>query len=182
MRHKLVVSMLLFCGAGFSQSADLERGGTEVRGFGGLAADSSNVFGDPKFSAGVEAAMGLNRYVALTGHYALDQIGRSGCSFFAPCTPFENEKMHEFMAGLRLSVPNHSRVTPYAAGTIGAVRLVNFGSSVSNPSTQFGVGVGIGLNIRIRHRIGVTLDVHTVHAVSTEIWVIRPTAGFYYRF
>jgi len=181
MRHKLVVSMLLFCGAGFSQSTDLAQGRFEVRGFGGPAVDTSSIFGDLKFSGGVEAAMGLNRYLALTGHYALDRIGRSNWCFFGPCTPLENEKMHEFMGGLRLSVPQ-SRVTPYAAGTIGAVRLVNFNSSVSSPSTQFAVGVGLGLNIRISHGTGVALDLHTIHAVSTEIWVIRPTAGFYFRF
>lgn len=177
-----MLSMLLFCGVGFSQSADLERGRYEVRGFGGLAGDSSNIFGDPKFSGGVGAAMGLNRYVALTGHYALDRIGRSYFLCFSTCPPLADEKMNEFMGGVRLSVPNHSRITPYAAGTIGAVRLVNFGSSVSNPSTQLGVGAGLGLNIRIRPRIGIALDLHTVHAVSTEVWVIRPTAGFYYRF
>ena len=88
--------------------------------------------------------------------------------------------MHEFMGGVRLSVP--SRVTPYAVGTIGAVRLVNFSSSVSSPSTQLAVGAGLGLNIRIRHRIGVAVELHAVHAVSTEICVIRPTAGMYYRF
>ncbi len=177
-----MLSMLLFCGVGFSQSADLERGRYEVRGFGGLAGDSSNIFGDPKFSGGVGAAMGLNRYVALTGHYALDRIGRSNWCFFGPCAPLANEKAHEFMGGLRLSFPNHSRITPYAAGTIGAVRLVNFSSSATIPSTQFAVGVGVGLNIRIHQRIGVALDLHAVHAVSTEVWVIRPTAGFYYRF
>jgi hypothetical protein len=182
MRHRLVVSMLLFCGVGFPQSADLERGRYEVRGFGGLAVETSNILGDSKFSGGVGAAMGLNRYVALTGHYALDRIGRSNWCFFGPCAPLANEKMYEFMGGLRLSFPNHSRVTPYAAGTIGAVRLVNFRSSASSPSTQFAVGAGLGLSIRIRPRFGVALDLHAIHAVSTEIWVIRPTAGFYYRF
>jgi hypothetical protein len=69
----------------------------------------------------------LNRHVALTGHYALDRIGRSYILCFSTCPPLAEEKMHEFMGGVRLSVPNHSRITPYAAGTIGAVRLVNFG-------------------------------------------------------
>lgn len=182
MRHKIVVFMLLFCGAGFSQSAHLEQGRFEVRGFGGLAGDSSNIFGDPKFSGGVGAAMGLNRYVALTGHYALDRIGRSNWCFSGPCAPLANEKAHEFMGGLRLSLPNHSRVTPYAAGTIGAVRLVNFNSSATIPSTQFAAGVGVGLNIRIHQGIGAALELHGVRAVSTEVWVIRPTVGFYYRF
>jgi hypothetical protein len=174
--------MLLFCGAGFSQSADLERGIYEVRGFVGRAGHAPTVFGHSKLSGGVGAAMGLNRYLALTGHYALDRMSRLNWCFIGPCTPLDNERMHEFMGGLRLSFPNDSRVTPYAAGTFGAVRLVNFGSSVSNPSTRFGVGAGLGLNIRIRPRIGIALDLHPVHAVSTEIWVVRLTAGMYYRF
>lgn len=168
---------------GFSQSADLDRGRVEINGFVGTTVDTSTIFGtSSKVGGGVEAAFGVNRHVAVTGDYSFNRIGQEGFLCFAPCTPLPDETIHEFMGGIRFSLPNGSRFTPYATGTIGGLRLAEFAFNSRGSSTEFAFGVGLGLGVRISRRTGIVLDLRGVDAVSPSVWFVQPSAGFYFRF
>jgi hypothetical protein len=93
----------------------------------------------------------LNRFIALTGNYATS-FHRSGDRYcvFEECFDFEDHRrLDEFMGGVRFSVPNASRITPYGAVTAGALVLTTrtgtsetaFGR-MSNASPHFGVAAG----------------------------------------
>ncbi len=175
-----MVAALILCATGFSQPVDLDRGKYEIRGYGGVAGSTALFSSSPNFSAGVEASAGLNRYLAATGNYTFNDIGQTGFCLFGSCAPIPDQKVHEFMAGLRGSLPNHSRVTPYACGTIGAVRLVNFDPSLS--PARFAFGVGGGLDIRIGRATGFVLDLRGIDPRLSGTWIVRSTIGYYFRF
>ena len=115
-----------FSAAGLAQDGNLTHGRKEIRGFGGMTFGNSYLQ-RLTFSGGVEVAFGLNRYFGLTADYAYNSLGKDETAFCIPpssCTFKQTEKAHELMGGIRISVPNRSRVTPYASITTGLVRLV----------------------------------------------------------
>jgi len=174
---------VVFAVPGLSQSVDLDRGRVEINGFIGTTVDTSSVFGtSAKVGGGVEAAFGVNRHVAITGDYSFNRIGQTGFLCFGPCMPLPDETIHEFMGGVRFSLPNSSRFTPYATGTVGGLRLGNFGLSSAGSSTEFALGMGLGLDVRITRRTGILVDLRGVDAVSPGIWFVQPSAGFFFRF
>ncbi|MGH9591728.1 MAG: hypothetical protein ACRD5L_01460, partial [Bryobacteraceae bacterium] len=60
-RTKFVINAIVFCSCAFSQSADLDRGTSEIRGFVGTAVDISSFLGTGAgVGGGVEGAVGLN--------------------------------------------------------------------------------------------------------------------------
>ena len=135
----------------------------------------------PAFSAGVEGAIGLSRIITITGHYAFDHLNFDDL----------RSPVHEFMAGFRLSVPNHSRITPFGAVSAGSATLpmfnfINGTLAVPTPITHFALAIGPGVNYRISLRTGIFLDVRGV-AISFGFdtrpgWFVRTTGGFYFRF
>jgi hypothetical protein len=170
--------MLTFCGIGFSQSTDL--GKSEIRGFIGTAVDTSIILGtSAKLGGGVEGAYYLNPHVAVTGNYTLSRIGNEGICLFSACAPFPDEKFHELMGGVRLALPR--RVSPYVSATIGGLRTENFVNTASGQTTEFAFGIGVGLNIRITRRTGIGLDLRGINATSSKVWIVQPSAGFYFR-
>jgi hypothetical protein len=179
MKKALLACMLAFCGISFSQSADLGR--SEVRGFVNSALDVSTILGaSPKLGGGVEGAYYLNPHVAVTGNYTFARIGDNGFCLFGNCAPLPDEKIHEFMGGVRLSLP--WRVSPYVSGAIGGLRSENLGNSAPGGHTEFALGFGVGLNIRITRMTGIGLDLRGIDATSSQVWLVQPSAGFYFRF
>jgi len=197
IQNKLVVCAALLVSSAFSQSPDLSHGKIEIRGFGGGVNAGNLLETQPAFSAGVEGAVGINRIVAVTGHYAFDHLGTTDSSvcFSSGCSQsHRSQKMHEFMGGFRFSIPNRSRITPYAAISAGGVALVSkfslsspgFSSAGNISETKFAVATGGGANYRISQRSGINVDVRGV-AVSFGFssipgWIVRTTGGFYFRF
>jgi hypothetical protein len=178
----IVLCALALGTAAFSQNADADRGKKEILGFVGTAVDTSSILGTAaEVGGGVEAAYYVRRYLALTGNYAFDRIGIDPFCVFGPCGPFPDENIHEFMGGARVSLPGH-RAEPYLAATIGGLRLTNINGVTSNQSTNFGYAVGVGVNIGITHRTGVDLDLRGLDAVSSKVWFVRPSVGFFFRF
>jgi len=178
MTNKLAGCALLFCCTAFSQNSDPGRG--EIRGFIGTTVDTSSILSEEKLGGGVEGAFHLNRHVAVTANYALNRVGTGGFCFAFPCGPFPDEKIHEFMGGVRLSTA--TRVAPYVLATIGGIRTENFHAAASGKSTEFALGVGVGLDFRITRNTGIALEVRGIDAVSSQVWFVRPTIGFFFRF
>ena len=180
------------CATAFGQSPDLDRGKKEVRVFAGMST-SRAVSVDPTLSAGAEAAVGLNRMIALTGNYAISfhRIGDQYCAF-NDCFDFEeHRRLNEFMGGVRFSVPNPSRITPYGVVTAGALVLTDHTSasgtafgSISNTesSVRFGVAVGGGINFRITPRFGIAFDARGIDPIPGTAWYVHTIGGVYFRF
>jgi hypothetical protein len=183
MPKRLAVCVMALCGAGLSKSVDLDNGALEIRGFGGGAIKPRvSPEGTSRFGGSLEIAFGVDRQLALTGEYALSPFGVSEC-IFGLCTPSQDEKIHEFMGGFRFSEPGSSRITPYFAATIGAVRFVNRGFGAWSNRPEFAIGLGGGLDVRINPRPGFALEPRGIEtAAPFPIWIVRPTAGFYFRF
>ena len=192
---KFIISAILCCSGAFAQNTDLEHGKIEIRGFGGGIKTGNLRVSQPSFAAGVEAAIGLNRIVAVTGTYSFDRL-------YNRPEIFQSRVVHEFMGGFRFSVPNHSRITPYGAVSGGGVVLVDtpelfvsspgpFGGPGSNfpgssSTTHFAMAIGPGVNYRINSHAGIAVDIRGVAISfgldSTPGWFLRTTGGFYYRF
>jgi len=66
--------------------------------------------------------------------------------------------------------------------TIGGIRTENFHAAASGKSTEFALGVGVGLDFRITRNTGIALEVRGIDAVSSQVWFVRPTIGFFFRF
>jgi opacity protein-like surface antigen len=190
--HQLVMCALITCVSGFAQNEDLDHGRKEIRLFGGSAVGNA-VLHAPAFSGGVEAAVRLNRFIALTGNYAYNNLGSQtlkDCST-GGCTEIAGSgRADEFMGGIRVSVPNRHRITPYVALTLGGVR-VEATARVTSPSgnfsdsqseTKFGAGLGAGLDYRISRRFGFSVDARAIEPVPTAAWYVRTTGGLYFRF
>jgi len=182
--RKFVLFAVGFCSCAFSQSGDLSHGKIEIRGFGGGVNAGNLLVSQPAFSVGAEGAIGLNRIVAVTGDYSFDHLG----SF----NGFFNRRVHEYMGGFRFSIPNRSRITPYAGVSAGGAAVVDKFSSSSGFNSgsdslkKFAIALGAGANYRITRRTGVNVDVRGVAVSfgfnSTPGWIIRTTGGFYFRF
>ena len=192
---KFVISAIVCCSCALAQNTDLEHGQIEIRGFGGGIQAGNFHVSQPAFAVGVEAAIGLNRIVAVTGTYSFDRL-------YDRPDIFQSRVVHEFMGGFRFSIPNHSRITPYGAVSGGGVALVetpdllftfpppsggpgsNFASSSS--TTHFAIAIGPGVNYRINSHAGIAVDVRGVAISfgldSTPGWFLRTTGSFYYRF
>lgn len=194
-QYKFVISAILCCSCAFAQNTDLEHGKIEIRGFGGGIRAGNFHVSQPAFAAGVEAAIGLNRIVAVTGTYSFDRL------YDRPDIFQQSRVVHEFMGGFRFSIPNHSRITPYGAVSGGGVVLVDtpeffdqlITASLSGPSfasssstTHFAMAIGPGVNYRINSHAGIAVDVRGVAISfglnSTPGWFLRTTGSFYYRF
>jgi hypothetical protein len=184
------------CSRAFSQSADLSHGKVEIRGFGGGINAGNMLLNQPAFSAGVEGAFGLNRIIALTGYYAFDHLGTVdsvSCSSSECSQSHERRTMHEFMGGVRFSIPNRSRITPYGAVDAGRVlQTETFSLSGSGFSyagslavSRFAIALSGGANYRINRRTGINVDVRGIAAspgLESTGWMVRTAAGYYFRF
>jgi opacity protein-like surface antigen len=186
-----------FCSCAFSQSAEPAEDKIEIRGFGGGVNAGNLLLGQPAYSAGLEGALRLNRIIAVTGDYAFDHLGSIDTSFCFQSTcsqSHQSQTLHEFMGGVRFSIPNRSRISPYAGISAGGAALTGkfsasgagFSSSGSNSSTKFAFAIGAGADYRISRRTGINVEARGV-AVSFGVdsipgWIVRTTGGFYFRF
>jgi hypothetical protein len=93
---------------------------------------------------------------------------------------------HEIMAGIRLCIPNRSRLVPYFTATIGTVNST-YTSAFSSHADQ-AAAVGTGVDYSLGPRFGLTTRVRRV--VSSDAFLGgntfpsygRADAGFYFRF
>jgi opacity protein-like surface antigen len=196
-RRNLIVLAIVSCSCAFSQSGDRSNGRIEMRGFGGGVNAGNLLLSQPAFSTGVEGAIRLNRIVAVTGTYAFDRLGsidNSFCFASACSQSHQSQKMHEFMGGFRFSIPNRSRITPYAGISAGGVALTDkfsfsgggLSSAGADSMRKFAFAIGAGANYRISQRTGINVEARGV-AVSFGVhsipgWIVRTTGGFYFRF
>jgi opacity protein-like surface antigen len=197
MQLKSIPLAIVFCSCAFSQNVDLTHGKIEIRGFGGGVNAGNILVSQPAFSAGVEAAIGLNRIVAVTGDYVFDHLGSADNSFCfsGGCSQsHQSQQMHEFMGGFRFSIPNRSRIMPYGAVSAGGAALTQkfsssgpgFSSADSHSTTTFAFALGGGASYRLSRRTGINVDARGVAVTfasdSTPGWMVRTTGGFYFRF
>jgi opacity protein-like surface antigen len=183
---------------GVACAQDLEKGGFEVRASGGVNAGSRPVEGtSPSFA--VEGAYGLSRFVAVTGSYTHDFLNETSslfCTvpgFLSPgvipsgCNRVDlHSRIREFMGGVRLSVPNSSRITPYVRLSIGAVRQTTDSSppapfAGSTDKTEFGFAPGAGLDFKLTRHFGVGADATYVKA-DRFTGFYHVTGGVFFRF
>src|SRR5262249_53576724 len=129
-RLSWIIAGSIVC-SGLLAAQDLRRGRFEIRARGGI---NNTRFGTAP-AVWVEGAFGLSKSVASTGTYVHDYLNDDTIrfcvvSFFilpgqqiGQCTaaPSGTRRIHEFMGGLRLSLPNRSKFTPFVHASLGAV-------------------------------------------------------------
>jgi hypothetical protein len=145
---------------------DLGKGSFEVRASGGI--NASNGPGSwPLPSYELQTAFGISKVFALTAGYTHDYLPDtvlgSFCSSPIACNQQEfHNRIHEFMGGVRLSVPNSSPITPHLQFSMGAVRQTSDFSSFSR--TEFGIAPGAGLDFKLSRHFGIGVDANFVKA------------------
>ena len=169
---KAAVSLGLFTTAVHAQ--DLEKGRFEIRASGGINAGGGPI-DSPAPSYQVQAAFGLSRFFALTGDYTHDYLPDFEFVFAVPgqfSQGVVQNRIQEFMGGVRFSVPNHSPITPHLEFSMGAVRRTSDPSStnsrlflpLSSTQTEFGLAPGAGLDFKLGRHFGVGVDANFVKA------------------
>ena len=148
----------------------LDRGHVELAALLGGSLDTSSVFNRGKAAFGGQVAVGVNRRWAATFNYVAAKHDQGVCLFLCPPP---DRTLHEVMGGVRFSMLNEGRVTPYLSGTVGGVR---------STYSSFATGIGAGLNVRATKRFGLLVDLRGIYAVSPQTWIVRGTGGFYVRF
>jgi opacity protein-like surface antigen len=144
------------------------------------------------FMAGVEGAVNLNSVVALTGHYAYNDLG-SGIRLFCDsptCGRIQGDAaFHEYMGGIRVRANAAGRVSPYAGISAGGVRLSTTATipAASGPiqlrdsATQFAYAPGAGFDVKVVKHFAIGLDLRYVKAVDLA-WYVRTGLGLSFRF
>jgi hypothetical protein len=174
---------------------DLEKGGFEVRAFGGIINAGNGPTRVVSPAVGIEGAFGISRFVALTAGYTHDYLHDSALvtcdppAFILPgqttipknCVSYEFQQ--EFMGGVRVSAPNRSRLTPHLQFSLGAVRQTSTSSPASFASgkTEFGLGPGAGVDCKITRHFGTSIDVNFVKA-NRLTGFYHVTGGVFFRF
>jgi opacity protein-like surface antigen len=160
------VFLSLLSAAAFAD--DLGKGSFEVRAAGGINASNRDVLGSPLPSFELQAAFGISKFFALTAGYTHDYLQDTGFGFFcllptpAACNQEFHNRIHEFMGGVRFSVPNLSPITPHLQFGMGAVRQTSDFSGFSR--TEFGIAPGAGLDFKLSHHFGIGVDANFVKA------------------
>jgi len=184
MRFRFLVCATAFCAVAYSQSFNLDRGGKELRVFGGSNNDELNPLHtgltffqsspvENPYTVGAEAAFGLNRFLAVTGDYAYNRLGTlSGiCLFGGNCGPtIASRHIHEYMGGVRFTLPT-GRFSPYGVFSLGGVDSSSTSSSNGNvtgstSSTHFAIAAGGGVDVALARHLGVAFDVRAVIPVN----------------
>ncbi len=165
---------------------DLAKGNIEVKISGGFVDAGNGPARVPAPALGIEGAFGLSRFLAITAGYTHDYLNSArlvtcdSIPFYPPGQTFipkncvSSEFQHEFMGGLRISVPNPTRITPHLNLDIGAIKQTSTSSpaSASDGRTEFGFAPGIGADIKIIRHFGISIDANFVKASRTT--------GFYH--
>jgi hypothetical protein len=174
---------------------DLGKGNFEVRASAGIvnAGDGPVRVVAPAF--GIEGAFGLSRFLALTAGYTHDNLHDSNLvtcdpppynlpgETYIPKNCVSYEFQHEFMGGVRLSVPNRSRITPHLQLSLGAIRQTSTSgpASFATGKTEFGFGPGAGLDFKITRHFGTSIDANFVKA-NRYTGFYHVMGGVFYRF
>jgi hypothetical protein len=168
------------------RAQDLGTGRFESRASGGINAGGGPI-DSPSPSYDLEAAFGLSRFFALTGDYAHDYLPDTR---FLICLGVciqqaSQDRIQEFLGGVRFSVPNHSPITPHLQFSMGAVRRTGdplFSAFVtSSAQTEFGLAPGAGLDYKISRHFGVGVDANFVKA-NRMTGFYHVTGGMFFRF
>jgi len=171
---------------------DLGKGRLELRASGGINAGGGPI-GSPSPSYDLEAAFGLSRFFALTGDYAHDYLPDSEFAFILPVFAVQGQfnvhviqnRIQEFLGGVRFSVPNHSPITPHLQFSMGAVRRTSdpfFAAFVtSSAQTEFGLAPGAGLDYKVSRHFGVGVDANFVKA-NRMTGFYHVMGGVFFRF
>jgi hypothetical protein len=196
--NSVVVKAAVFIGllttAVYAQ--DLGKGRLELRASGGINAGGGPI-GSPSPSYDLEAAFGLSRFFALTGDYAHDYLPDSEFAFILPVFAVQGQfnvhviqnRIQEFLGGVRFSVPNHSPITPHLQFSMGAVRRSSDPSPansrsflvMSSAQTEFGLAPGAGLDYKVSRHFGVGVDANFVKA-NRMTGFYHVTGGVFFRF
>jgi hypothetical protein len=142
------------------------------------------------WSMGFGAAVGVSRYVAISGEYNYNHIGGASITGFSNGVPFSasgSDRLHDIISGVRISGP--WKASPYLFGggglasyvTSGDASLLGSYASVSRSFTKPAVAMGGGLNTSITPRFGILLDARAIRPIELP-WYVRITGGLYVRF
>jgi hypothetical protein len=135
----------------------------------------------PVGAAGV--AIGLGRYFAITGNYAFSALGNAdyvSCSSGTCVVGSVKVSGHEFTGGVRVSVPNSTRVTPFFTGSVGALRgsasTKVLGITLGAAENIIVGGGGFGFNARVSDHLAIQYDARVFYG-QYETFYSRMTAG-----
>lgn len=185
----IVIKVAVFIGllttAVYAQ--DLRKGRFELRASGGINAGGGPI-DSPSPSYDLEAAFGLSKFFALTSDYAHDYLPDIEFAFAVPGqfnVQVIQNRIQEFLGGVRFSVPNHSPITPHLQFSMGAVRRTSdpfFSAFVtSSAQTEFGLAPGAGLDYKLSRHFGVGVDANFVKA-NRMTGFYHVTGGVFFRF
>jgi len=196
-----------------SENFALDRGNVELQGFGGWNRDErvrtglNNLFGsqgvERPYTVGGEAAVGINRYLAITGTYAYDRLATlSGICLLGGTNcgqTVTSRSFNEYMGGVRVTGPM-GRLSPYGALALGGLSWASTATASSrvtgnSDSTSFAIAVGGGVRFALTRHLGLTGDVRAVvpfgpnanlgsnlTAPAVPSWMVRATGGAYVQF
>jgi Outer membrane protein beta-barrel domain len=167
--NRVVLTTAVFLGLlnAPANADNLGKGSFEVRASGGFNASNGPV-SSPLPSYELQAAFGISKFFALTAGYTHDYLQDTGFGFFcllptpAACNQEFHNRIHEFMGGVRFSVPNPSPITPHVHFGMGAVRQTSDFSGSSR--TEFGIAPGGGLDYKLSRHFGIGIDANFVKA------------------
>lgn len=166
---------------------NLDLGRVELGIGGGISAGSDRPGRAvaPTLAAGV--GVGLHRNIALIGNYSYQMAGPEQfincalgrCTFTAIDINF-----HEFTGGVRASIPNSTRFTPWFSGSAGMLRATAgtrvFGVGVSASESVFVGGGGFGFDIKLARNIGIQYDIRAFVG-QYGLFYGRTAVGLYVR-
>jgi hypothetical protein len=138
-------------------------------------------------SFGASFGIGLNRHLAAVGNFGYHMLGDVDyVSCVGVCTVGTVKvKAQEFTGGIRASIPNSTRFTPFFTGSVGALRASAgtrvLGIGVSASDFAFIGGGGVGFDVAINRNVGFQYDLR-VFAGQYGLLYGHTTAGVYFRF
>ena len=191
-RTTLTIAIFLLGVGGIGRAQEAEEHRFELRLLGSHTF-SSEFLHTPALNGGVEGAFRLTNAVSVVANY--HHIASTFCFSWDNCTQpiiiggraFEQNQSqinYEAMGGVRLSLPNRSRIAPYVSGVAGAVNYSYGSAAHATPAAAIGAGV----DYRLTPRLGLTtaayrvLDVAPSFGGHTFAGYIRVDSGIYFRF
>lgn len=152
--------------------------------FGRVGGDQGlNVYGGPAWAwaAGGGTAIGLNRYLAVTGEY---NYTRNAGAATAQSLKVGTQ---DLLGGIRVSAP--SRISPYAMAGGGMVHrsgeatISAYGITATGRAalTKPAFAAGGGINVGMASRFGLNTDIRGIKPRDMK-WYPRVTAGVFFRF
>ncbi|MCL2659043.1 MAG: OmpA family protein [Acidobacteriaceae bacterium] len=138
------------------------------------------------YGANAQAVVNLNKNWGLMADFSGSTANNITASTLPG--PTMDLNLYNFHFGGRYSMRNHTRLTPYLQGLVGASKISSSYSPYSNYPVVFGSTAGVGVTLRATRHFGFTLaEADWLYSKGTNFVKdsqndLRLAAGLYFRF